>query len=70
MAVSTNSLTSSNLKTLHLPKQKVLMDSLLSEYIEHLWGSGEGRALASDTVAGLQDLESHLKGVYPPFGYS
>lgn len=65
MAVSTNSLTFSNLKTLHLPKQKVLMDSLLSEYIEHLWGSGEGRAVASDTVAGLQDLEPHLKGSPP-----
>ena len=57
MAVSTNFLIFSNLKTLHLPKQKVLMDSLLSEYIEHLWGSGEGRAVASDTVAGLEGLE-------------
>ena len=29
----------------------------IPEYIEHLWASGEGRALASDTVAGIQNLE-------------
>ena len=52
-------------ENLTLPKQKIKMDSLLSEYIEHLWSSGEGRALASDTVAGLQDLEPHLKGSLP-----
>lgn len=45
-----------------LPKQKAKLDDLLTEYIEHLWSSGEGRALASDTVAGLQNLEPHLKG--------
>ena len=37
-------------------------DDMLSDYIEHLWASGEGRALASDTVAALQDAEPHLKG--------
>lgn len=41
------------------------MDAILSEYIEHLWASGEGRALASDTVAGLQNLEPHLKNRLP-----
>ena len=38
------------------------MDDLVAEYIEHLWSSGEGRAMASDTVAALQDSEPHLKG--------
>ena len=52
-------------ENISLPTQKVQMDGLLSEYIEHLWRSGEGRALASDTVAGLQDLEPHLKGGLP-----
>lgn len=45
-----------------LPKQKQALDDLVSEYVEHLWSSGEGRALASDTLAGLQNLEPHLKG--------
>ena len=52
-------------ENLTLPKQKHKMDSLLCEYIEHLWSSGEGRALASDTVAGLQDLDPHIKGCLP-----
>ena len=52
-------------ENLPLPRQKVQMDALVAEYIEHLWASGEGRALASDTVAGLQNLEPHLKGHLP-----
>ena len=50
---------------MELPTQKLQMDALVADYIEHLWASGEGRALASDTVAGLQDLEPHLKGHMP-----
>ena len=45
-----------------LPKKKVALDDLVSEYIEHLGSSGEGRALASDTLASLQNFEPHLKG--------
>ena len=45
-----------------LPKKKLALDDLVSEYVEHLWSSGEGRALASDTLAGLQNLDPHLKG--------
>ena len=45
-----------------LPKQRTKMDDLLADYLEHLWSSGEGRALASDTVASLQHMEPHLKG--------
>lgn len=47
---------------LTLPKQRSQMDDLVSDYLEHLWSSGEERALASDTVAALQNTEPHLKG--------
>lgn len=50
---------------LALPKQKYHMDTLAAEYIEDVWSSGEGGALASDTGAGLQNLEPHLKGRLP-----
>ena len=45
-----------------LPKQRSHMDDLISDYLEALWSSGEGRALGSDTVAAPQDAEPHLKG--------
>eukprot|EP00435_Cladocopium_sp_Y103_P048183 s2515_g14.t1 len=38
------------------------MDPLVCEFLEHLWATGEGRALASDTVAGLQDADIKLRG--------
>ena len=47
---------------LDIPRSKPQMDSLLCEYLEVLWSSGEGRALASDTVAALQDVTPSLKG--------
>eukprot|EP00438_Fugacium_kawagutii_P010880 Skav219195 [mRNA] locus=scaffold3890:43452:50879:- [translate_table: standard] len=47
---------------IQLPRRREQLDSLVAEYIEHLWISGKGRALASDTVAGLQDLDPRLKG--------
>ena len=48
--------------SLALPNKRDQLDNLLAEYIEFLWESGEGRGLASDTVAGLQDLDPKLKG--------
>eukprot|EP00438_Fugacium_kawagutii_P032539 Skav202157 [mRNA] locus=scaffold970:236197:240965:- [translate_table: standard] len=45
-----------------LPKQRYAMDSLVSEYLEYIWMQGEGRSLASDTLASLQDREPHLRG--------
>ena len=39
-----------------LPTQRDALDGLLCDYLEFLWASGEGRGLASDTVAGLQRL--------------
>ena len=35
------------------------------EYIEHLWISGEGRALPADTLASLQDFEAKNSGASP-----
>ena len=47
---------------LQLPRQRAILDPLLCEYLEYLWAEGYGRALASDTVAGLQDFDVRLKG--------
>ena len=41
------------------------MDNLVSDYIEHLWSEGEGRALASTFLAALQDRDPKLKGLLP-----
>eukprot|EP00435_Cladocopium_sp_Y103_P008139 s339_g2.t1 len=51
--------------SLELPHQRAFMDGLLCDYLEHLWASGEGRALASDTLAALQDTSPKLKGALP-----
>lgn len=50
---------------LTLPRQKQLVDPLACEYLEHLWCTGAGRALASDTSAGLQDAQPLLRGQLP-----
>ena len=50
---------------LELPSKRVDLDPLVSEYIEHLWSSGEGRSKANDTVAGLQDKDPLLRGSLP-----
>lgn len=49
-------------RNLSLPRQRSLLDPLVSEYMEYLWSSGEGRSLASDTVAALQDRDPMVKG--------
>ena len=46
---------------LQLPRKREDLDSILAEYIDWLWVTGEGRGLASDTVAGPQDLDPKLK---------
>eukprot|EP00435_Cladocopium_sp_Y103_P057709 s1098_g20.t1 len=48
--------------SVELPRQRHLLDPLVCEYLEYLWSSGHGRAMASDTVAGLQDNDIRLKG--------
>lgn len=50
---------------LTLPSKREELDPLMSEFIEHLWASGEGRAKANDAVAGLQDLDPKLRGKLP-----
>ena len=47
---------------LDLPRQRDRIDALAAEYMEHLWTSGAGRGLASDTLAALQDQDPRLKG--------
>lgn len=49
-------------ENLTLTKQRRHTDDLFSDYLESLWAAGEGRPLASDTVASLQDADPHLKG--------
>lgn len=49
-------------RELVLPRQRMLLDPLVSEYLEYLWSNGDGRSLASDTVAALQDRDPHVKG--------
>ena len=50
---------------LHLPRLKSKLDDILCDYLEFLWSSGLGRALASDTLAALQDTEPGLRGSIP-----
>ena len=53
------------MENIKLPHRREDLDALVSEYIEHLWSSGEGRAKANDTVAGLQDKDPKLRGCLP-----
>ena len=48
-----------------LPTKRDKMDDLVSDYVEFLWSEGEGRATASNFLAGLQDLDPKLKGSLP-----
>ena len=47
---------------IELPTRREGLDSILAEYVEFLWANGEGRGLASDTVASIQDFDPKLKG--------
>ena len=44
------------------PDDPSILDFWLSRYIESLWESGEGRALACDTIASIQDYKPSVKG--------
>jgi len=52
-----------NREGLALPTARSKLDVLTAEYLEFLWQEGEGRALASDTLAGLQDWASTQRTV-------
>ena len=43
---------------LAIPVTVSSFDDQLSDYIDYLWQEGEGKALASDTVAALQDKKT------------
>ena len=47
---------------LEIPRARRDMDPLVCEYLEFLWGEGEGRATANTFVAALQDYQPSLKG--------
>eukprot|EP00438_Fugacium_kawagutii_P009647 Skav214996 [mRNA] locus=scaffold508:815286:819802:- [translate_table: standard] len=48
-----------------LPRRREQLDPVVCEYLEHLWSQGFGRALASDTVAALQDFDAKIRGHLP-----
>ena len=50
---------------LTLPKVRDSMDSIVSDYLEHLWSEGEGRSEASNALAALQDADPKLRGCLP-----
>ena len=50
---------------LSLPTKRDRMDDLVSDYLEHLWSEGEGRAAASTFLAALQDFDPKLRGHLP-----
>ena len=50
---------------LALPKRQALLDSLVSDYLEFLWASGEGKSIANNTLAALQDRDPSLKRKLP-----
>ena len=50
---------------LELPARRDRLDPLVMEYIEHLWITGEGRGLAADTLASLQDYDAKIRGHLP-----
>ena len=52
-------------ENLELPTRRSLLDPLAMEYIEHLWWIGEGRGLAADTLASLQDFDAKIRGQLP-----
>ena len=47
---------------LRLPTIKTELDAVLSDYVEYLWSEGYARALASDTLAAVQDKQPSIKG--------
>ena len=49
-------------EALELPKKKDQLDDVVSDYLEYLWGEGEGRATASTFLAALQDFDPKLRG--------
>ena len=51
--------------SLVLPTQRERLDPLVCDFLEHLWYQGQGRAVGSDCVAGLQDMDPKIRGHLP-----
>ena len=49
-------------ENLVLPSSAYHLDLVVSDYLEYLWASGQGRSCGSNILAGLQDAQPHLKG--------
>ena len=45
-----------------LPTTARDLDTVVSDYLEHLWAAGAGRTEGSNILASLQDSQPHLKG--------
>ena len=52
-------------ENISLPSSIAHLDPILGDYIEHLWCTGCGRALASDTVAAVQDKQPQTRNRLP-----
>ena len=52
-------------ENLPFPKGPFELDRVLCIYVEHLWSEGFGRALAADTVAGIQDAQPNVRKQLP-----
>ena len=50
---------------LSLPSKASQMDNLVSDYLEFLWASGEGKSVANNALAALQDHDPNLKKKLP-----
>ena len=48
--------------SLALPSKRENLDPLVCDFLESLWANGQGRALGSDCVAGLQDMDPKIRG--------
>ena len=48
-----------------LPTKRQEMDAVVGDYLEFLWGEGEGRAKASNFLAAIQDFDPKLRGNLP-----
>ena len=52
-------------ENLPFPRGTHDLDRVLCIYVEHLWSEGFGRALAADTVAGIQDAQPNVRKQLP-----
>eukprot|EP00438_Fugacium_kawagutii_P030551 Skav236000 [mRNA] locus=scaffold348:439265:442676:+ [translate_table: standard] len=49
-------------ENLVLPHRMIQFDPMVADYVEFLWADGQGKTVASNTLAALQDKHPQLKG--------